>query len=47
VFIGLDKNTGSLVYFNLDAMLGQAAANLDLERNANPFGYIDKFYGFG
>jgi len=35
------------VYFNLDAMIGQQASKLDIERNVNPFGYVDKFYGYG
>ena len=47
IFLGIHKKTGSLVYFNLDAMIGQTASKLDIESNVNPFAYLDKFYGYG
>lgn len=49
IFVGLDKKTGALVYFNLDAILGRDTSKLSSTnpQNANPVGYIDKFYGFG
>ena len=45
--MGIDKNSGSLVYFNIDSMLNQPSKSLDLTKNVNQFGYVDKFYGYG
>ena len=49
LFIGLDKKTGSLVYFNLDSVSynNSIKKQSSIETNVNKLQNIDKFYGFG